>query len=379
MASGSAYSISCAAFAVLGIFVINIEGFAYADSFSPYRFGFDTDLDRNFRFWTYLFFQGKFFSLFALLFGVGFYLFLEKAGRYGQQAIDLYAHRMFWLFAFGLLHACLLWPGDILYHYAVCGLLLLPARSLRLWQLAACVLALAALIGWQSISSTSHMLDQQAEYERAVAAPMVERSEEQSNVVERWEKRHSPKAAVEPDEDSPRLGGYVSNMMANVDAVKVADGHIFYRGILFRSLLLMLSGILLYRLGIFHDYRKLKGYWLITTSMLALGVAVSYSRYWSWTYEYFSPVTSCGLALSHDFSKEILGVAYLLALNELFQKYLRICPSTRLPASVGWRSPITCSSPLQQVSSSTDMVLACTGASVAPSFGRSFSRSGSYS
>lgn len=74
--------------AVLGIFVINIESFAFADAFSPYRSGFNTGLDRDFRFWTYFLFQGKFFGLFALLFGVGFHLFLEKACRSGSRGID---------------------------------------------------------------------------------------------------------------------------------------------------------------------------------------------------------------------------------------------------------------------------------------------------
>lgn len=320
--------------AVLGIFVINIESFAYANSFSPWQFGFASDLDRDFRFWTYLFFQGKFFSMFALLFGVGFYLFLEKAGKFGRHAVDLYAHRMFWLFVFGVLHASLLWPGDILYHYAVCGLLLLPARSLRLWQLASCIIALTILIGWQSVASTMVLSDKQAVYEAAAAVPAVQRSPAQSDAVERWEKRYAPRKAATPDENSPRLGNYTDNIVANIEAVSVADGQIYYRGILFRTLLLMLVGILLFRLGVFHDYRKLPGYWIVTTSLLALGITANYSRHWSWTYEYFVPITNYGTVLAHEFSKESLGIAYVLLLNGIFQKCLRLVAFNPI-ASVG--------------------------------------------
>ncbi|MEG3191225.1 DUF418 domain-containing protein [Lysobacter sp. D1-1-M9] len=320
--------------AVLGIFVINIESFAFADAFSPSRFGFSTDLDRDFRFWTYFLFQGKFFALFALLFGVGFYLFLEGAAKYGRQGVDLYAHRMLWLFVFGVLHAYLLWPGDILYHYAVCGLLLLPARSLRVSQLAACVVALVVLLGWQSVASTNRLLNQQAEYEHAVATPAAERDKLQLDVVARWEERHSPRAAETEAGGGPRLGGYASNVAANFESVDVWKGQIYYRGILFRTLLLMLSGILLYRIGIFHEVLKLKGYWSITAGMLAVGLTANYSRHWAWTYEYFSPVTSYIPALGHHFSKEILGIAYLLVLNGIYQKYLHRLSFNPL-ASVG--------------------------------------------
>lgn len=308
--------------AVLGILVINIESFAYAEAFSPWQFGFASDLDRDFRFWTYFLFQGKFFSMFALLFGVGFYLFLEKAARYGPHAADLYAHRMFWLFVIGVAHACLLWPGDILYHYAVCGLLLLPARAMRTWQLLLCIAVLVALIGWQGISATQRAVEHQARYDSALATPVSQRSEQQHELIARRDSR-SLQRAVEPDGDSPRLGGYVANLKANVESVDVGGGTLYYRGILFRTLLLMLSGILLYRLGIFHDYRRLKGYWLIAASVLVLGLAANYSRHWTWTYLYFVPVTDYGVALGHHFSKEILGIAYILVLNGFFQKYLR--------------------------------------------------------
>ena len=309
--------------AVLGIFVINIESFAFADAFSPYRSGFNTGLDRDFRFWTYFLFQGKFFGLFALLFGVGFHLFLEKACRSGSRGIDLYAYRMFWLFAIGALHAYLLWPGDILYHYAVCGLLLLPARRLRIRHLAICMFVLGLLIGLKGVSSTGRLIEREAKYEVAMRTAVLERSQAQLDSIDQWAKRHSVQEPEVVDPGSPRLGSYFDNLSANIDAVKLADGQIYYRGILFRTLLLMLAGILLYRLGVFRDYRSLKGYWPITATLLVLGLAMNYSRHWSWTYAYYEPVTSYGLALAHDFSKEVLSIAYLLVLNGTFQKFLR--------------------------------------------------------
>lgn len=309
--------------AVLGIFVINIESFAFAYPFNPWRYGFVEDIDRDVRFWTYFLFQGKFFSMFALLFGIGFYLFLEKAARFGHHAVDLYAHRMFWLFVLGALHACLLWPGDILYHYAVCGLLLLPARILRGWQLGTCIAFLVLLIGWQSVTATGQTIERQAVYHSALATQAAQRSQKERQTIERWEARHSPKEALAPDDNSPRLGGYLSNVNANLESVELTDGRIFYGNILFRTLLLMLIGVALYRLGVFHNYRNLNGYWAASLALLAIGLAANYSRLWTWTYEYFNPITSYSVALAHAFSKETLGVAYILLFNGLFQKFLR--------------------------------------------------------
>ena len=88
--------------AVLGIFVMNVESFSYPAPFKPAAYGFEVPLDHEVRFWVYWLFQGKFFGVFALLFGVGFDIFLsnlEKRGL-GLQSIDVYGRRLLWLFVF---------------------------------------------------------------------------------------------------------------------------------------------------------------------------------------------------------------------------------------------------------------------------------------
>lgn len=70
--------------------------------------------------------MGKFYSLFALLFGIGFALFLARQEGRGDGPA-LYRRRTAVLAGFGLLHM-LVWPGDILLPYALCALILLPFR-----------------------------------------------------------------------------------------------------------------------------------------------------------------------------------------------------------------------------------------------------------
>ncbi len=80
-------------------------------------------------------FHGKFYTVFALLFGVGVALQIDR----GATASRL-ARRYLWLFVFGLLHLVVIWPGDILAPYAVAGLVLLAVS--RVPDRAALVLGL---------------------------------------------------------------------------------------------------------------------------------------------------------------------------------------------------------------------------------------------
>ena len=310
--------------AVLGILVINIESFAYPDAFSPYKYGFDSELDRDFRFWTYFLFQGKFFAIFAVLFGVGFYLFLERALSKGRNAVDLYAHRMLWLFVIGLLHAFVLWPGDILYHYAVCGLLLLPARAMSQRMLLVWIVVLALAIAIGSIRSTQQLNHSYERYQSALGVAADQRSDAQLAAIEKWDARSSPRTpAVDWGGAAGRMNGLIENLALNIQAVRIGDGQIFYRGILFRTLLLMLCGVLAYRLGIFQDTRRLPGYWSITSVLVAAGLTTNAIRHWHWAYSYWDPVLNIWVRLAHDFCKELGGLGYLLLLNGLYQVFLR--------------------------------------------------------
>ncbi len=73
--------------------------------------------------------QGKFITIFAALFGIGFAIQMDRAAA-RHQGVAFYARRMAVLLLFGLVHAFGLWWGDILVSYAICGFLLLLFRNL---------------------------------------------------------------------------------------------------------------------------------------------------------------------------------------------------------------------------------------------------------
>lgn len=108
-------------FVLLGIFVMNIQSFSMPMSayMNPTSYGDLTGA--NWWVWviSHVFFDQKFMTIFSMLFGAGVLL---MTGRAGDDAGRLHRRRMGWLVLFGLLHAHLLWYGDILYTYGMCGL-----------------------------------------------------------------------------------------------------------------------------------------------------------------------------------------------------------------------------------------------------------------
>lgn len=66
-------------------------------------------------------FDTKFITLFSLLFGIGFALQIERAQSRAQPFTGIYMRRMFVLALFGIFHAILFYPADVLVNYAVTG------------------------------------------------------------------------------------------------------------------------------------------------------------------------------------------------------------------------------------------------------------------
>jgi len=139
-------------FALLGILLMNIEYFqrpltAMMHGFNPEQAG----LDYATAWGVYTFVQGKFYTMFSLLFGMGFVLFLDRAMEKTNAPRFLFFRRVFVLALFGFIHIVYIWGGDILLTYAIAGVLLLlftktPAK--RLWKWGAALIIIPTLLFW---------------------------------------------------------------------------------------------------------------------------------------------------------------------------------------------------------------------------------------
>lgn len=96
-------------------------------------------VDEFVRFLQFLLVDGKFYTIFSVLFGIGFSLILERRGR------GLFVRRMLLLALIGFMHLMFLWSGDILLLYAVGGLLLTMFVGLNGRQLLVLALSLIFL------------------------------------------------------------------------------------------------------------------------------------------------------------------------------------------------------------------------------------------
>lgn len=134
--------------ALLGILYANMRGFV-----APASVYFNTDLlwDKGAEWWAqtleFLFVQGKFISLFAMLFGLGFAVQFGRAKESGRS-LAFYPRRLAILALFGFIHAVFIWWGDILWDYAIFGfvLFLFRNRSQKFVLRAAIVIAICQLL-----------------------------------------------------------------------------------------------------------------------------------------------------------------------------------------------------------------------------------------
>ncbi len=137
-------------FAIFGILMVNMLWMSAPVGISLTEYAlWDSPLDKTVEFLISFLFEGKFYVLFSMLFGYGFWLFLQKTND-GTSPAKVYAWRLVLLILFGVAHIVLLWPGDILLCYGLLGLLLLlfrnkSNRSLFKWALALLIIPLVLL------------------------------------------------------------------------------------------------------------------------------------------------------------------------------------------------------------------------------------------
>jgi uncharacterized protein len=116
--------------AVLGILVTNIQHFAMfaGTTRDPTLYGDLSGANFGVYALTFLLFYQKFLPIFSMLFGAGIVLAAERREAAGLSAAPLHYRRMFVLLLIGLVHAYLIWYGDILVAYALCGMVVFLFR-----------------------------------------------------------------------------------------------------------------------------------------------------------------------------------------------------------------------------------------------------------
>jgi uncharacterized protein len=242
-------------FAILCILPMNIQAFSMilAAYFNPMAYG---DLHgANYWVWllSHVLIDEKFMTIFAMLFGAGILLMTSRVEASGKGSAALHYRRMGWLLLFGLLHAYLLWCGDILVMYAVCGLLVYLFRKRRPRTL----LIVAVL----SLSVLPFFLVRGGRW--ASHAPAAQLQELSDN----WK----PPAPEVARQVAAYRGSWLTQMTYRVPQALQMEAP----GYLFRLFGLMLTGMALFKLGFFSGRLSPTLYLALIGMALLVGIPIT--------------------------------------------------------------------------------------------------------
>ncbi|MDF2179478.1 DUF418 domain-containing protein [Aliiglaciecola sp. CAU 1673] len=244
--------------ALLGILLMNIQSFAMpgAAYINPTAYGDLTGI--NLWVWSlsHIFADQKFMALFSMLFGVGVLVFTDNAKQKSTSVATLHYRRMGWLLLFGLIHGYLIWYGDILFCYALCGMLLYWVRNCRVRTLL--LLAFVAAI----IGSALNLLTGFAIAQLPPEA-LVEMN-----------KSWLPSAAQLQQELDAYRGSYLEALAFRAEETLFMQTYVMLTMFIWRALAMMLLGMALYRLGFFSLRLSVRRYVVIATTTLLMGLAL---------------------------------------------------------------------------------------------------------
>ncbi|HQS96577.1 MAG: hypothetical protein B7X90_14450 [Novosphingobium sp. 17-62-19] len=295
--------------AVLGILAINVTGFwgPSLATFSPAIPYPEPAADRWFAL-AFVLFEGKMRALFTLLFGASMVLFAQAAERQGAAPDMAQVRRLLWLLLFGYLHFALLWWGDILFSYALCGLGALMFRQLSPRQLLGIALPFYALSqGVEALLDLPGVVTEQAVL--AGVAPAADMAE-QAAMMDRI-------AALVAQDSKVLNAGFFEAMRLKLgqSALQPLTTTL---STFTETLPLMLTGMALLRLGMFADWprKRLKQ---VATVGIGLGALPTLlALHWLLTHDW--PPRAMFAAIEHGMALPHLFIAfgYAAALVLLF-------------------------------------------------------------
>lgn len=279
-------------FALLGILMMNITAFglpseAYVNPMLPaldQYVGKFEGLTRQVWFAIHLLFDMKMMTIFSMLFGAGLVLMGERSagrdeGNSRKSFAGVYYRRLLWLFLIGMVHAYLIWYGDILVGYAMCGLLLYPVRRWRAgWLIGAgTMIMLLALPIWSGLGFSLSWVRDQATEAQAILDRGGTLSPEQKGMLDGWRETSAgmiPTVEQVAKEVDAHRGTWFESFKANAMEAVFMQTLLFVLMTVWRVLGAMLIGMGLMKLGVFAAARTVRFYAVIAAVGYGLGLPI---------------------------------------------------------------------------------------------------------
>ena len=279
--------------AVLGILIMNIQSFALPASayINPTSFEPGSLMGYNLWVWlvSHIFADGKFMAIFSMLFGAGIIMLSSKAKKEHLRSSDLQSRRFVWLLIMGLAHAYLLWYGDILLAYTICGFFMFIFRgkkSKNLFRLSILFLTIGSLI--------SLVL--------GYSVPLWEQGEFEQLRSEIW----TPSGMDLAEEIEFYRSNWERQMFLRAPKAFELQTIVFLSDTFWRVSGLMLLGMAFYKKRVFiakqsrKYYRRMIGYGMgIGLPLVAIGLMLHFNFEWEFrkSFYYFSQFNYWGSVL----------------------------------------------------------------------------------
>ncbi len=275
--------------AILGILLMNIPGFGL-----PHVATSDLSVlgETGTNFYTWYFIdgvlEGSQRALFSMLFGAGILLFISRIEKRteGMMAAEYFFRRQLWLLLFGLVNAfILLWFWDILYHYALCGMLLFAFR--RLSPKALFISAFICLLFMTARENRNFYQDKAIISKGEALAKMdttaiklTPLQNEQFEEMQGFQKRTSLEGKQKVFEKHLTMTrgsfGQAYKIRAEEEGVFGQTFVMYY--FLWDILLFMFLGMAFYKTGVLMAQHPAKTYWLLFIIGFGVGLTLSYFR-----------------------------------------------------------------------------------------------------
>lgn len=275
-------------FAILGILLMNIPGFALPepvleDPSVLYESG------KNFHTWYFIewFMEGSQRALFSMLFGAGIILFVSRQEKKteGVWPADYFFRRQLWLMVFGLFNAfVLLWFWDILFHYACIGMIAfafrrLPAKSLII----AAVLCLVLQTARDNVDAyrTRKMIykgEAVAKLDTTITK-LTDQQKEDLGALTGFKEKVSQEGKMKKMEKSLKAVRGSYGEFYDYQSGRSLEGELYYTYFgIWDILIFMLLGMAFFKSGVLTGQASTKVYWGLCIGGLGLGLLLSYLR-----------------------------------------------------------------------------------------------------
>ncbi len=222
-------------------------------------------------------FDEKMITIFSMLFGAGLVLMADRTNQQGKSSTILYYRRVGILLFIGLIHAYLIWDGDILVAYALCGMLAYPLRKLSprnlvvvgvLFTLPSVPLTAAVAGLFQSFRDASVRVHATEQNGRPISDEDMELAEGWNGIRKAF---HPTKDEVIETIQKNRESSYWSLVVKNAPQAFGVQTTIFGSSFIWTVTGRMLIGMALMKLGVFSATLSTRFYGLLALVGYGLG------------------------------------------------------------------------------------------------------------